>query len=221
MLARIVQRFARLTLCDRADRPSTDLSRKSVSIAQSGQRTNGPAKTSEGDPKADIYGEENVPSGEGNTGESVHLPLEISTSQEESFTTTSAAEMPTSVDRESSTAQATNLVITTMGPGSEPSVTSPLWHKAMNLYIARLPEKDKEKILSLNDESTLNQESLNQLLTPLCSKYSQAVSARVLKMISPIVIHVVSFGRVVDVCIQSSPNLGPLIWGALRLALEV
>lgn len=109
---------------------------------------------------------------------------------------------------------------TNLGP-TENSSTSHIWQRALDLYINRLPEEDRESVLRASQEANLNRDNLEQILGPLRSKYMKTNFNQVLKKINPTVEHILSFSTVVNVCLQSHPNPVCLIWGSFTLILEV
>ena len=99
--------------------------------------------------------------------------------------------------------------------------TSSLWHDAMTLYIRQLPGEDQQSILSTKDDSALTTRSVETLIAPLIAKHKHGVVMKLLLKFGSTLQHIRSFATVVDVVVQSHPNVACLIWGAVRLILEV
>ena len=105
--------------------------------------------------------------------------------------------------------------------GSSQRCTSFIWHDAMTRYIQQLPDEDQQSIISTDDDSTLTAQSLQNLMLPLIAKHKHGTVMQLLIKLGPILQHIRSFATIVDVAVQSHPNLACLIWGSVRLILEV
>ena len=99
--------------------------------------------------------------------------------------------------------------------------TSSVWHDAMTRYIKQLPDEDQRSIISTKDDSALTAQSVESLVSPLIAEYQHGRVMNMLIRFGPILQHIRSFATVVDVAVQSHPNVACLIWGAVRLILEV
>ncbi len=105
--------------------------------------------------------------------------------------------------------------------GSSATNTSSIWHDAMTLYIKQLPDEDQQSIVSTKDDSALTAQSIETLITPLIAKHKDGAVMKLLMKLGPTLQHIRSFATVVDVAVQSHPNVTCLIWGGVRLILEV
>ena len=91
----------------------------------------------------------------------------------------------------------------------------------MTRYIQQLPDEDQQSIISTEDDSTLTAQSLKNLMLPLIAKHKHGAVVQLLMKLGPVLQHIRSFATIVDVAVQSHPNLACLIWGSVRLILEV
>lgn len=91
----------------------------------------------------------------------------------------------------------------------------------MTRYIQQLPDGDQQSIISTGDDSALTAQSLKNLMLPLIAKHKHGATMQLLIKLGPILQHIRSFATIVDVAVQSHPNLACLIWGSVRLILEV
>ena len=105
--------------------------------------------------------------------------------------------------------------------GSSTASTSSVWHDAMTLYIKQLPEEDQRSITATKDDSALTAQSIETLIAPLIAKYKHGAGMKLLVKFGSTLQHVRSFATIVDVAVQSHPNVACLIWGGVRLILEV
>ena len=106
-------------------------------------------------------------------------------------------------------------------PSSPIVSTSSIWHDAIVLYISQLPDRDQQSIISTKDDSALTSQSIETLIAPLITKHKHGVVMRLLVKLGTTLQHVRSFATVVDVAVQSHPNVACLIWGGIRLILQV
>lgn len=116
---------------------------------------------------------------------------------------------------------ATHLVKSIERRGSSTASTSSVWHDAMTLYIQQLPDKDQQSIISTKDDSALTAQSIETLIAPLIAKHEHGSMMKLLMKFGSTLQHIRSFATVVDVAVQSHPNVACLIWGGVRLILEV
>ena len=114
-----------------------------------------------------------------------------------------------------------SLALETKNPSSPTVSTSSIWHDAILLYISQLPDRDQQSIMSTKDDSALTSQSIETLIAPLMTKHEHGVVMRLLVKLGPTLQHVRSFATVVDVAVQSHPNVACLIWGGVRLILQV
>ena len=105
--------------------------------------------------------------------------------------------------------------------GSFQISTSIVWHAAITRYIKQLPDEDQQSIIATKDDSALTAESLKTLISPLIARHKQGAVMRLLLKFGPTLQHIRSFATIVDVAVQSHPNVACLLWGGVRLILEV
>ena len=99
--------------------------------------------------------------------------------------------------------------------------TSSVWHDAITRYITQLSDEDQQSIISTKDDSALTAQSIETIISPLMAKHKQGGVMKLLIKLGPILQHIRSFATIVDVAVQSHPNVACLIWGGVRLILEV
>lgn len=114
-----------------------------------------------------------------------------------------------------------SIILETEHRGSSTVITSLDWQDAMTLYIKQLPVEDQQSIISTTDDSALTAQSLETLIAPLIVKHKHGAVMKLLMKFGPTLEHIRSFATVVDVAIQSHPNAACLIWGGVKLILEV
>ena len=99
--------------------------------------------------------------------------------------------------------------------------TSSIWHSAMTTFIRKLSNEDRQAIVLTKDDSALTVQSLEKTFKPLLEKHQQGTVMKAIQKFESTLQHVRSFATIVDVAIQSHPNVACLIWGGIRLILEV
>ena len=114
-----------------------------------------------------------------------------------------------------------SLTLETEHPSSPTVSTSSIWHDAILLYISQLPDRDQQSIIATKDDSALTSQSIESLIAPLMTKHKRGVVMRLLVKLGTTLQHVRSFATVIDVAVQSHPNVASLIWGGVRLILQV
>ena len=99
--------------------------------------------------------------------------------------------------------------------------TSSVWKDAVTRYIKQLPDEDQQSIISTKDDSALTAQSLKNLIAPLIAKHEHGAVMQLLIKFGPTLQHIRSFATIVDVAVQSYPNVACLVWGGVKLILEV
>lgn len=110
------------------------------------------------------------------------------------------------------------VALPTFPPGTEYAT---VWQGMLNEHLAKLKPKDLSYMLKAGLAPGLNEDQLNRLVSTLEDSYGKKYSSRALQKVHPIVSHIQSFGRVVDTMVQSNPEIAALIWGGVRLLMEV
>ena len=123
-------------------------------------------------------------------------------------------------------ARATNDIITSIAFTTTQSSQltrsiSPLWHQAMSQYVENLSADDQRSIVSMKDDSALTTQNLERLFIPLLEQHKRGNVNKLLLTFGSTLRHVRSFATIIDVAVQSHPNVACLIWGGIRLVLEV
>ncbi|KAI1422503.1 hypothetical protein F5Y12DRAFT_762389 [Xylaria sp. FL1777] len=103
---------------------------------------------------------------------------------------------------------------------TETSVDS-LWQTAVKRFVSRLPAADQQVVTAIDSNSTLNQQVLEAIFQPVKAAYSDSHFFKCLDLVHPIVNHVKSFAVVIDVLSQACANPACLIWGSIKLLLEI
>lgn len=103
----------------------------------------------------------------------------------------------------------------------ETSCAADLWKETYNLYISQLSGKDEALVTETQNKATWNPELLEKTFSALRQKYSQNRFSKVLHKINALLLHIKSFGTVMDVFVQAGSMFAPLIWGTAKLVLEV
>lgn len=98
---------------------------------------------------------------------------------------------------------------------------SSIWQKAFNEHLSKLQPHDRDYIVHNGFSSGVTQEQVRDVVRSLELSYSRKLPSKTLARIYPIASHIQSFGRIVDVMVQSNPSIAALIWGGVRLVLEV
>lgn len=137
-------------------------------------------------------------------------PWQLNTRAKETCEETSAATHPVK-----------SIILEAEHRGSSKVSTSSVWQDAMTLYIKQLPAEDQQSIISTTDDSALTVQSIETLIAPLITMHKHGAVMKLLVKFGPTLQHVRSFATVVDVAIQSHPNAACLIWGGIKLILEV
>ncbi|OAP56961.1 hypothetical protein AYL99_09073 [Fonsecaea erecta] len=110
--------------------------------------------------------------------------------------------------------------VTVLGRRDLP-LTQKLWNMAVDQFIDQLQSKDRTAVLAWKNSQGLSVEDIDCILAPLKQSYLKGKSHRVMRTAYPFLDHLKSFGTVVDVCMQADPTPGALIWGLVRLVLEI
>ena len=69
--------------------------------------------------------------------------------------------------------------------------------------------------------AVVDREHLESFMNSLQSSYGKTFASHILHRVSPIMSHIQSFGRIVDIMVQSNPAISALVWGGVRLFIEV
>ncbi|OJD10865.1 hypothetical protein AJ78_08235, partial [Emergomyces pasteurianus Ep9510] len=118
-------------------------------------------------------------------------------------------------------AEATNLLVTNAQPAQGLPVVGNVWEEALKSHLAKLKPKDRAFCLQVQSNSTFDQAGMERLFDPLQKKYESAIFHHIIERVGPICAHILSFGRAVDVAVGQAPMAAGLIWGGIRLLLDV
>lgn len=93
------------------------------------------------------------------------------------------------------------------------------WNKTFHGVCSKLPEKDKAWLLQSQKPFTSTQ--LFEDIRPHIQKYSQHGFQQFISAIDPILSHINSFTGIINVFVQTHPEISGLIWGSLYLLITV
>lgn len=96
-----------------------------------------------------------------------------------------------------------------------------LWQEVWNDYFYRLHPEAQEFIMQNRSDQQLTEDQGQTLLQDIQTSYAGKTSTRLMAKIYAIVSHVMSFGRAIDILAQAGPSPMLLVWGLVRLILEV
>ncbi|KAK0625098.1 hypothetical protein B0T17DRAFT_617234 [Bombardia bombarda] len=102
------------------------------------------------------------------------------------------------------------------------SQRSPLWRRAWEKYAASLGPKERDaifNIISSGNVAALSGNDIAQLLGPLRSRYDSSKFEKCRMVIGPVVSRLKAFASIVDVFVQSNPDVSALIWGSVKTLL--
>lgn len=91
-----------------------------------------------------------------------------------------------------------------------------LWQTAFERCRRKLTAKDLANILQIN-----TYDELTQSISVLRKSYKQRTVSRALNRLTPLLSNLQSFHGVIDTTVQANPEIAALIWGGIKLALEV
>lgn len=100
-------------------------------------------------------------------------------------------------------------------------LTQNAWELAVERCIDKLKPEDKITVLQWKRDQILSAEDVDEIVRPLKERYASSRSFRCISSSYPFLEHLRSFSTVIDVCVQTNPNPGALIWGCVKLVLEV
>ena len=98
--------------------------------------------------------------------------------------------------------------------GAPPAMSS--WNAAFNRCRAKLGPEESAQILQVRDYS---QSQLS--LEILQAKYKRKTIPNILSRIEPFLSNLRSFHGIIDTAVQAKPDVAALIWGGIKLVLEV
>ncbi|KAG4438253.1 hypothetical protein IFR05_006281 [Cadophora sp. M221] len=96
-----------------------------------------------------------------------------------------------------------------------------VWEQVLECHLAKLKPRDREFCLKVRVSALLDQAALENLFHPLRQKYDQTLFQRIMGRVGPVLQHILSFGRAVDVAVGQGPMAAGLLWGGIRILLEV
>lgn len=126
-------------------------------------------------------------------------------------------------NRLSEKATATNILLSTANNlGSKSNAPAIDWKNMLLKHLSKLKPCDRTNLLPVDDAVYLDEAALEAIFQPLEEKYNSGVFQRMLKNVSPALSHAQSFGKAFDVaCGGGGPLAAGLIWGGIRLVMEV
>ncbi len=101
------------------------------------------------------------------------------------------------------------------------SSTTDAWAQVLETHLAKLKPRDRQFCLRIRVRAALDQTALVELFKPLRQKYDQTLFRRLTARVSPVLSHILSFGRAIDVAVGQGPLAAGLLWGGIRILLEL
>jgi hypothetical protein len=101
------------------------------------------------------------------------------------------------------------------------TASSSIWDDALDRHLAKLKPADRKICRQLQTNFTFDQASFEAFFLPLQKKYEGNKFHRLMARAGPIATHILSFGRAMDVAVGQGPLGAGLIWGGMRVLLEV
>ena len=96
------------------------------------------------------------------------------------------------------------------------SRVSEQWEAAFVRCRACLQPKDAAKILQVT-----SYDELLESLSKLQQEHEKRVFSRILNRIEPFLLSLKSLSKIIDTFVSAKPDVAALIWGGLKLTLEV
>jgi hypothetical protein len=101
------------------------------------------------------------------------------------------------------------------------SSTATAWEQVLEAHLAKLKPRDRQFCLQVRVSAALDQTALEELFKPLREKYDRTLFQRIMARVGPVLSHILSFGRAIDVAVGQGPMAAGLLWGGIRILLEV
>ncbi|RDW85285.1 hypothetical protein BP6252_02875 [Coleophoma cylindrospora] len=121
----------------------------------------------------------------------------------------------------SSCATAINRLFVKAKPAQDPSTAVSIWEDVLRDHLARLKPSDRRLCLEVQCYTTITPASLEDTFDQLRKKYDKGLFQRLLCRIGPVTTQILSFAKALDVIAGHGPMAAGLIWGAMRILLEV
>jgi len=101
-------------------------------------------------------------------------------------------------------------------------VNASAFEEAIENYLTSLPANLQTHKDTLRDELKTTPEALLETVTTIEKNFSETSRFRTLvTRLNPCISQLQRFSRVIDACIQHQPHITALIWGSLKLVIQV
>jgi hypothetical protein len=123
--------------------------------------------------------------------------------------------------RPSGVTKATNLLVTHTVSTQGSSTTADIWGVVLKEHLAKLKPRDRSFCLEVRCNTSLDEAALEEIFKPLKKRYDESIFRIMMRRIVPVLSQVLSFGKAVDAAVGQGGIAAGLIWGGMRILLEV
>jgi hypothetical protein len=123
--------------------------------------------------------------------------------------------------RPSGVIKATNLLVTHTVSTQGSSTAADIWGVVLKEHLAKLKPRDRSFCLEVRCNTSLDEAALEEIFKPLKKRYDEGIFRIMMRRIVPVLSHVLSFGKAVGVAVGQGGTAAGLIWGGMRILLEV
>jgi hypothetical protein len=101
------------------------------------------------------------------------------------------------------------------------STAADIWGVVLKEHLAKLKPRDRSFCLEVRCNTSLDEAALEEIFKPLKKRYDEGIFRIMMRRIVPVLSHVLSFGKAVGVAVGQGGTAAGLIWGGMRILLEV
>ena len=117
---------------------------------------------------------------------------------------------------------ATNIVIENSAAGpQDSSPISAIWREVLKEHVANFSYEDQKHCTAISCHVAMDKRSLEAMLSTVRPRYDAGAFNRFLDKVGLISQHILSFGRAIDVSVGGGDLTTGVIWGGVRILLEV
>lgn len=98
---------------------------------------------------------------------------------------------------------------------------SSIWREVLQEHVTSLSIADQKRCTAIPCHVVMDKSSLETMLSTVRPRYETSAFSRFLDKVGLIAAHVLSFGRAIDVSVSGGDLTAGVIWGAIRILLEV
>ena len=95
------------------------------------------------------------------------------------------------------------------------------WNETFQHVRSNLPAQDRSVLLSADYQKPFTSVEILKYMNASLDKYTQHGFQCFIGKIEPILSHIHSFAGIINVFVQTHPEIAGLIWGSLRLLITV